>query len=167
MRDFMIIAAEGVFHIPEGSTAPVAYPDGEDPVGVLDSLEAMAGRQVVIAVHYFPPDPPEPSLPAFGACLMGEHCPTGHVKKPEWMLDFRAEGLLRSEGFAWFVGDARIPLGLLPGHRARFVMTTTDAEFEDLGGAATLPDGVGDLLNEVTELESILRGLRGAVKGAI
>jgi hypothetical protein len=46
-------------------------------------------------------------------------------------------------------------------------MTTTDAEFEDLGGAATLPDGVGDLLNEVTELESILRGLRGAVKGAI
>jgi hypothetical protein len=166
MRDFMIIAAEGVFRVPEGGNAPVAYPDGGDPIGVLDSLEAMVGREVIISVHYFPPDPPEPTLPGYGACLMGSHCPAGHVKDPTWMLDFRAAGTLRSEGFAWFVGDDRIPLGLLPGHRARFVMTTSDAELEGLEGSSMDDQDVGNLVNEVSELEALLKGLRTAVKGA-
>ena len=164
MQDFKAMVAMGVFHVPKGATAPVAYPDGKDPVAVLNGLEAMEGRAVVVSAHYLPSNPPEPTSAGFGGCLMGDHCATGHAKDPTWMLDFRATGVLRREGFAWFVGDERIPLGLFPGHRGRITMATSDADpIETLEGGIPDATAVDDTIKEAAELEELLRGLQDAV----
>jgi hypothetical protein len=167
MDDFRLLAAVGVFHVPKGATAPVCFPDGEDPIDLLTGLESMEGRQVELVAHYLP-DSAAPDLRGLGSCLMGEHCPTGHMENPDWILQYHEKGLLRKEGFAWFVNDARVPLGQLPGHRARFFMTTTeDVKVEGIptGEADPFPDEeIQDILKDAQELADILKGLQAIVR---
>lgn len=166
MDDFRLIAAVGVFHVPKGATAPVCFPDGEEPVELLAGLESMEGRQVELVAHYLP-DPAAQNLRGLGSCMMGEHCSTGHLKNPDWILQYHEKGTLRSEGFAWFVGDSRVPLGQLPGHRARFFMTTTEeVKVEGLPKESDpFPDEeIQDILKDTQELADILKGLQSIVR---
>ena len=165
MNDFKLIAALGVFHVPEGATAPVCFPDGEPAIELLPGLESMEGRQVEVVAHYLP-DAASENARGLGACLMGEHCPTGHMDNPDWILNYHEKGTLRKEGYAWYVDESRIPLGLLPGHRGRFVMTTTEeVKVEGLPTSEEIPDQeVQDILKEAKELESLLQGIQSIVR---
>ena len=166
MNDFKLMAAVGVFHVPEGANAPVCFPDGDDPIELLVGLESMEGRQVELVAHYLP-DPTATQNRGMGSCLMGDHCPTGHMKDPNWILEFHEKGTLRREGLAWFVGDARVPLGLLPGHRARFMMTTTEkVNFSGFSEAEEENhfEDVQDILKDAQELADLLQGLRSVMR---
>jgi hypothetical protein len=160
MDDFRIITAVGVFHVPRGADALVCFPDTGEPIEVVPALKMMADRKVEAVIHYLP-DPNSP-LPGMGSCLMGPHCGTGHVQNPQWMLHYHQKGVLVREGFAWTINDQRIPLGQLPGHRARFVVATvkpiTIEMFPD--GVTPNSDGVEDILQEAAELEDLLQGIR-------
>jgi len=168
MHDFKVMAAVGVFHVPKGATAPVCFPDGEDPIELLVGLESMEGREVEVVTHYLPDAANAKGARGLGSCLMGDHCPTGHKDNPNWILQFEAKGTLRREGFAWFVNDSRIPLGLLPGHKARFMMVTTEkVVVEDVPQPENHPfpdEEVKDIMQEAQELEELLQGLQAILR---
>jgi hypothetical protein len=154
--EIIVQIAEGVFRLEsEGLTA---YPDG-GPSTRLD-LERAAGRPINLVAHHVP-DPSGAHLPGSGACLLGDHCPR-HGIDPSWLLDFRAEGVLTRDGAGWLVGDRRIPLRLLDGHRGRIVFTTTD-EPSSLPGGISASDSVEDLASQASELGALLEELRGIV----
>ena len=166
MDDFKIIATIGVFHVPKGAEAPVCFPDGEEPVEVLSALESMVDQEVEAVIHYLPD--PSSSLPGMGSCLMGGHCAMGHRENPDWMLHYHQTGKLVQEGFAWFINDKRVPLGQLPGHKARFIMSTTkDITVEGLPDSSkedsSKEDSVEHILGEAAELEELLKDLRSAI----
>lgn len=168
MHDFKVMAAVGVFHVPDGATGPVCFPDGEDPIDILVGLVSMEGRKVEVVAHYLPDPTRAETANGLGSCLMGEHCPTGHRDNPNWILQYHEKGTLRREGFAWFVDESRIPLGLLPGHRCRFTMSTTEKvlveevpEFQE----DVFPDSeIQDIMKEAKELEELLKGLQSIVR---
>lgn len=169
MDDFRLIAALGIFHVPEGATAPVCFPDGEPAIELLPGLESMEGREVEVVAHYLPDADTAKNVRGLGSCLMGDHCAAGHMHTPNWLLNYHERGVLRREGFAWFVGDSRIPLGLLPGHRGRFVATTTEEVkvegVPDLGSEGVPDQETQDILKEAKELEALLQGLQSIVRG--
>jgi len=164
MDEFKIIATIGVFHVPKGATAPVCFPDGEDPVEVLSALESMVGEEVEAVIHYLPD--PDADLPGMGSCLAGRaHCAMGHRDNPDWMLHYHQTGTLVQEGFAWFINKERVPLGQLPGHRARFIVSTTkDIAIEGLPTEeGPKEDSVEHIVGEAAELEELLKELQSAI----
>jgi|TARA_R110000824_G_scaffold48399_18_gene136738 hypothetical protein len=164
MDDFRIIATIGVFHVPKGASAPVCFPDGEEPVEILSALESMVNEEVEAVIHYLP-DPSSP-LPGMGSCLAGRaHCAMGHRENPDWMLHYHQTGKLVQEGLAWFINDERVPLGQLPGHKARFIMSTTkNITIEGVPERETSKeDSVEHILGEAAELEELLKELRSVI----
>ena len=164
MQDFKIIAAVGVFHVPAGKDELVCFPDGEESIPVIPALESIEGREVEAVIHYLHSDMEAPGL---GSCMMGEHCNVGHTKNPTWMLHYHEKGTLTREGYAWFVAGKRVPLGQLPGHKARMLIATTEEiKIENLPHGDPFPeDEVANMVKEVSDLTDLLQGLQDVVKG--
>lgn len=145
---------EGIFHHePEGL---VAYPDGT-PL----RLDRVEGRRVNLVAHHTP-DVRSAGTPGAGSCMLGEHCPR-HAADPTWLLDFRAEGIVTRVGDRWQVDGRDVPLSLLEGHRGRLVCITLDHTVDDVPGGIPETDSVEGLASQVSELEDLLRELRGIV----
>ena len=158
--EMIVQIVEGIFHQePEGL---VAYPDGKDPVPL--RLDRVEGRRVNLVAHYTP-DVQSAGIPGAGSCMLGTHCPR-HASNPTWLLDFRAEGVVVQNGDRWLVDGREVPLSLLEGHRGRVVYTTIDHTIDDVPGGIPDTDSVEGLVSQVTELEDLLRELRGIVSEA-
>jgi len=155
--EMIVQIVEGIFHQePEGL---VAYPDGKDPVPL--RLDWVEGRRVNLVAHYTP-DVRSAGIPGAGSCLLGTHCPR-HSAEPSWLFDFRVEGLVTRNENHWQIDGREVPLSLLEGHRGRLVYVTLDHTVEDVPGGTPETDSVEGLVSQVSELEDLLRELRGIV----
>lgn len=151
-----LLLLEGVFHDP--GTGLAVYPDAGSPQSVAEALAPYVGSEVHLSMHHFPPTPPVPELPGFGACMWGGQCPSGHQEDPAWLFNISVKGVLKrlSSGI-WTVSEEPIPLNeAMTGHRGRLVL------FREV---KVDPDkGVDDLVEEAEGLLAFLEGLRGALK---
>jgi len=156
MSEPALLILEGIFHDPgEGLTV---FPEDGDPLPLSAQLLPYVGERVQVALHHFPPSPPDPSLAGGGACLWGGFCPCGHAEDPGWLYNLSLRGVLEHpESGKWAVSGAPVPLdSIMLGHRGRLVLFR-DPEVD--------PDrGVEDLLSEAEGLLSLLEGLRGTMK---
>lgn len=151
-----LLLLEGVFH--DAGEGLAVFPDEGEPRKVADALAPYVGSEVHLSMHHYPPTPPVPKMPGFGACLWAGHCPCGHQDDPAWLFNMSVKGVLEhlSSGI-WTVSEEPIPLQeMMTGHRGRLVL------FRE---AQVDPDkSVDDLVSEAEGLLAFLEGLRGALK---
>ena len=132
MGEFKTLLLEGIFYEKDGriTVAHEGISENED-VLVDEALALLLGQTIQLALHYLPPVPMIPSRWGGGCCLWepAGRCPAGHHENSGFLLNISGQGILRRQESLWWLeldtgSKQEIPLGLLPGHRARLVATT-------------------------------------------
>ena len=144
---FPLVVIEGLFllHPPRGLI--VQTHQGE-VVSLVETLSASLGKEVSVALHYAPPNPPVVGLPGFGACCYLSSCKI-HREDPEFLFSLSGEGVLTStEEGNFLVGGGALRLAeIMSGHYGRLVLIQK-APPEDISLLSTLDQvaAMADLL---------------------
>jgi len=142
-----LVVIEGLFllHHPRGLI--VQTHQGE-VVSLAETLNVSLGKEVSVALHYAPPNPPVVGLPGFGACCYLSSCKI-HREDPEFLFSLSGEGVLTStEEGNFLVGGLPLRLAeIMSGHYGRLVLIQK-APPEDLSLLSTLDQvaAMADLL---------------------
>lgn len=171
--DFRTVLIEGDFY-EEGDTIKARSRGQIVDVGGI--LAPLVGEEIQMAIHYVPPNPPDPTKWGGGCCNLQEtgKCPAGHDQDPYRILNVHGQGVFRcdptSSRCPWwlekFDGTRQdFPLYLLIGHHARLVAATVfDVErMRDSIG----PDAAEKVENmgvRVENLKDILERMKSALK---
>ena len=124
---------------------------------LLEEVKTFEDSVVEFNLHYYPPDPPDPTVAGGGCCKWGKGCPFGHAEDPEYMFSFQSEGNLSLDGGNVSVGDWCVPFQFMEGHYGRLVI------LRELEIPSGIPEDLGlvdDLESEAQQLEALLSGLR-------
>lgn len=154
-----LVAISGIFHDKGGPEGVVVFPESGNTVSISELFQDLAGREVDLLLHHFPPSGAlNATEPGAGCCLVREHCRAGHAQDPGHLFSTSLSGVLeRGPEGTWAVGATRIPLSeQMVGHYGRLIIFAK----------ADLREGAGldDLIQEASALTELLSSLRGSLK---
>lgn len=173
MGNFTAILIEGIFYHDDEGTFMVQPYRGQKAC-VKDTLDALRGENVRIAIQHLPQMPLDPQSWGGGSCLHQQrgYCPFGHHKDPHSILNFVAEGGLLTPtelSSDWFVRsfdgiERRLPLGDLLGHHGRLAAATMFSveDIKDKLAEAGMLDSVEGLGSQIGDLRGLLERLKGS-----
>ena len=145
-----LVVIEGLFllHPPRGLIVQTRH--GE-VVSLAETLSLILGKEVSVALHYTPPNPPVTGLPGFGTCYF-DSCKI-HREDPEFLFTLSGEGVLTSpEEGNFLVGELPLHLAeIMSGHYGRLVLIQK-APAEDLS--------LSNTLDQVVAMADLLKALQ-------
>lgn len=162
MSKLPIKVLEGIFYTRSGALCVQNPSDGAD-LKVLDVLQPLAGKDVILSASHLPPEksPTHLTAPGFGSCLSGPACKAGHVEDPAslWSRTLKGVLTLTSEGNICVAGEPLEAYRFLVGHYGRLAACASLSE-------VNLDRSFDDLHREAGELAGILQALQTHVKRA-
>ena len=148
VADFKVVLMEGLFY-DRGGDLFVEQDEGVHRA-VVATLLPLVGERVQFALHHLPPNGLQPGQPGAGSCQYpgGKGCPLGHDVRPNRLLSFHLEGVLKADPWRLekFDGtESFIPFSGLDGHYGRVACATLlDVEaIRDLVSQAPSVQGLG------------------------
>lgn len=126
MSDFKAFLLEGLFYEQDGDF----YVDqSSEHVSVREVLTPLLGQRVQFALHHAPLHGIRAEVPGAGTCQypLGRGCPVRHDLKPNYLLSFHLDGVLRLDPWRvdTFEGkEVHIPWEGMVGHYGRLAVAT-------------------------------------------
>lgn len=169
MGDLRAILVEGLFYIQDGK---ISTDRGDF---LYEHLEPMVGQDIQLAVHFMPPNPPDPDKWGGGCCMwQPADCPAGHREHPDRILNLALRGVLGRDGDRWFMDtfdgkQVDLPFALLDGHHGRVAAATVfdvQAMQEALAEKFT-PESLEALGVRANNLRDLMERLRAATEGGM
>lgn len=167
MSDFNLLLIEGLFY-QRGADLYIEQDSGVHR-SVTEALLPLVGQRVQFAMHHLPPNGLQAGEPGAGSCRFpqGVGCPVQHDKRPDHLLSFHLDGVLRNTptwGVEKFDGKVvSIPFVGMVGHFGRVAAATildVEAMRDSLLKTATSMGSSG--LN-AKDIETLLDRLRKGV----